>query len=116
MTLTGRAWLGICNDTGRKIDVTDRAVVTFVQGSRHQELGRTNSNAEGVFSITVRVPVQAVPGRAVLEVRGRAAFDDVPLTITAGSLPRTGGSERLGLLAMAALGGSLVRRLVRAAH
>src|SRR4051812_25913378 len=97
-------WFGICNDTGQKVDVTDSAVVTFVQGSRHVLLGRTNSNAAGVFNLVVRIPRRATAGAAVLEVRGRSAFDDLPITVTAATLPITGGGPAIALLATLALG------------
>jgi hypothetical protein len=102
-------WFGICNDTGQQVDVTDRAVVTFVQGDGRVVLGQTNSNAEGVFSLEVRVPDRAAAGPAVLEVRGRAATDDVPLTVTEASLARTGvsGAASAPLLALLVVGASI---------
>lgn len=109
VTVSSTTWFGICNDTGQKIDVTDRAVVTFVQGDQRVELGRTNSNAEGVFSLDVRVPNRAATGPAVLEVRGRAAADDVPLTVRAATLPRTGagGAGSAALLALVVVGAAV---------
>lgn len=108
VTVSSNNWFGICNDTGQQVDVTDRAVVTFVQRDQRVVLGQTNSNAEGVFSLEVRVPVRAATGPAVLEVRGREAIDDVPLTVTAASLPRTGaGGTRSAVLALVALGASV---------
>jgi LPXTG-motif cell wall-anchored protein len=103
-------WFGICNDTGQQVDVTDRAVVTFVQGNQRVELGRTNSNAEGVFSLEVRLPERATTGPAVLEVRGRAAADDVSFTVKAATLPRTGssGTTYAGLLALVVAGVSVL--------
>ena len=116
VTVSSNNWIGICNDTGQRIDVTDRAVVTFVQGSQRVVLGQTNSNADGVFTLKVRVPERATAGRAVLEVRGRAAFDDVDLAVTAATLPRTGTGEvaSLNLLALIGLGTALAlgRRIV----
>jgi hypothetical protein len=102
-TVSSTTWFGICNDTGQKVDVTDRAVVTFVQGSLRVVLGRTNSDAGGVFRLVVRIPARAAGGPAVLEVRGRSASDDVPITVTAATLPLT-GSGSLALLAALVLG------------
>lgn len=112
VTVSSTTWFGICNDTGQRVDVTDRAVVTFVQGGQRVALGQTNSNAQGVFSLEVRVPERAAVGAAVLEVRGRAAADDVPLTVTAAALPRTGGAGAVpaALLTLGAIGTSLACR------
>lgn len=109
VTMSSNNWFGICNDTGQKIDVTDRAEVTFVQGNQRVVLGKTNSNAEGVFSLEVRVPQRATTGPAVLEVRGRGASDDVPFTVRAATLPRTGadGPGSAALLALVAVGASV---------
>ena len=106
VTVSSDNWFGICNDTGQQVDVTDRAVVTFVQGGQRVVLGETNSNAEGIFSLQVRVPSRASEGPAVLEVRGRAAADDVPFTVEAATLPRTGagGSGSASLLALVVVG------------
>ncbi|MDT7571529.1 MAG: hypothetical protein QOE05_1703 [Actinomycetota bacterium] len=103
VTLSSHNWFGICNDTGQKIDVTDVAVVTFVEGSLRRELGRTHSDASGFFRLAVRVPGEATAGRAVLQVRGRGSSDDVPLTVT-DSLPLTGSSPLLAILGLAAIG------------
>ncbi len=117
LVVSSSNWFGICNDTGQKVDPTDRAVVTFVQGTSRVVLGRTNSNAQGVFQLTVRVPRQAAEGAAVLEVRGRSAADDVPLSVKAGTLPLTGPGRvkpwGLGLL-LTALGAVAVKRGVAA--
>jgi LPXTG-motif cell wall-anchored protein len=106
VTVSSSNWFGICNDTGQQVDVTDRAVVTFVQGSQRVVLGRTNSNAEGDFSLEVRVPARATTGSAVLEVRGRAGADDLTFTVEAATLPRTGPDTTrwAGLLALVAVG------------
>lgn len=106
VTVSSSNWVGICNDTGQQVDVTDRAVVTFVQGDQRVVLGETNSNAEGVFSLEVRVPKRANEGPAVLEVRGRAAADDVPFRVEAATLPRTGagGAGSASLLAIVVVG------------
>lgn len=106
VTVSSSNWFGICNDTGQQVDVTDRAVVTFVQGDQRVLLGETNSNAEGVFSLQVRVPKRASEGASVLEVRGRAAADDVPFTVEAATLPRTGagGAGSASLLALVVVG------------
>jgi hypothetical protein len=109
ITVSSSTWFGICNDTGQKVDVTDRAVVTFVQGDDRVVLGQTNGNADGVFTLKVRVPERATAGPAVLEVRGRAAADDVALTVTAATLPRTGagGALSVSLLALIAVAASV---------
>ncbi|MDT7545769.1 MAG: hypothetical protein QOE99_1879 [Actinomycetota bacterium] len=112
VTVSSSNWVGICNDTGQKIDTTDRAVVTFVQGKLRVELGRTNSNAAGMFRLVVRIPTKATEGRAVLEVRGRSASDDVPVTVTGATLPLTGSSRPMGLLAALALCSALALRVV----
>jgi invasion protein IalB len=106
------SWFGICNDTGQKVDVTDRAVVTFVQGDQRVVLGQTNSNADGVFVLELLVPAGATIGPAVLEVRGRAAADDVPFTVTAATLARTGagGAGSAGLLVLIIAGASAALR------
>jgi hypothetical protein len=115
VTVSSTTWFGICNDTGQKIDVTDRAVVTFVQSGLRLELGRTNSDAEGVFRLPVVLPDAARPGPAVLEVRGRAASDDVPFSVGAGrTLPRTGSAQLLPLAALSLLAIALVARIVKA--
>lgn len=106
VTVSSRTWFGICNDTGQQIDVTDRAVVTFVQSGLRTELGRTNSNASGVFRLRVRIPRQATAGPAVLEVRGRGSSDDVAFTVSP-SLPRTGPAVPLLLLGLLTLGAGL---------
>jgi LPXTG-motif cell wall-anchored protein len=110
VTVSSSNWFGICNDTGQQVDVTDRAVVTFVQGNQRVVLGETNSNAEGVFSLEVRVPERARTGPAVLEVRGRAAADDVSFTVEAATLPRTGsdGAGFASLLALVVVGVSVL--------
>jgi hypothetical protein len=111
VTVSSRNWFGICNDTGQKIDVTDVAVVTFVQGSLRRDLGSTHSNASGFFRLAVRVPTDATAGRAVLQVRGRGSSDDVPLTITE-SLPLTGSSPLLALLGVVAVASALGLRKI----
>lgn len=112
LTVSSGTWFGVCNDTGQRVDVTDRAVVTFVQGARRLELGRTNSDARGRFTLTVRVPRTAVPGPARLEVRGRAATDDADLTVTPAVLPLTGPGPAgpAGLAAVLAASAALAVR------
>lgn len=119
VSVSSSTWFGICNDTGQDVDVTDSAVVTFVQGAQRVVLGRTNSDAEGVFTLSVRIPREAVAGPARLEVRGRAASDDADVQVTAAELPLTGTSSS----GPAALAGALaaaaavaVRRTSRASR
>lgn len=112
VVVSSRTWYGACGDTGQRVDPTDRAVVTFVQGGSRVVLGRTDSDAQGVFALRVVVPRQAREGAAVLEVRGRSAADDVPLTVRAGTLPLTGagGSPLLGPLAVLLAGAAAALR------